>query len=524
MWLLETAKGKLIYLKPNIPLTIGRTKGDIVLSHDASISKFHASFVVKTEIQIVNDKATTLCILKDEGSKYGTYILKDDEYEKISTNVHLKDQDSIRIGLQYEIFTVKYIPMITLTSGLEETGKKKLEKIMKQIDGIILNNWQQHCTHLTALCPKLTEKVAIALAAGIVIVTIDYWEAVKFAMENDEHPIPKPDNYIPRIKEEYIPRGIVSLYPNDKRKKLFNRKSFYFYDLNQYEMYKLMIKLADGKAFFIDLEINQDLEFGEHAFHVQINKDSEDAILSRNFKRHHDNIFWMLKRKKQRFIHDSEIPLAILYCSIEKYCNPKYQFSNIFKKEKKLDFFLPETLVMDTQDLEMMSAPTQRSFYTKQKDDKKSSKFVDNIDRYTEISATEKSDDEISEILLSDDEEVSIITVQPTTSLSSVLPKFTESEESSSSDLFIDHVEVGEIASSEEEDTSTAKESQSFVGQKETKITENLSTIKISSNKCLQNENTTESDITSNIFIRKRPVGKTFQKAHVKIPEKRLRF
>ncbi|KAI4494570.1 hypothetical protein M0804_000771 [Polistes exclamans] len=483
MWLLQSRKGKLIYLKPNIPLTIGRTKGDIILSHDASISKIHASFVVKTEMQIVNDKATTLCILKDEGSRYGTYIFKNNEYEKISTNVHLKDQDLIRIGIQYEIFIVKYIPMITLTSGLEEEEKNKLEGIMKQIDGIILNNWQQHCTHLTVLCPKLTEKVAVALAAGIVIVTVDYWEAVKFAMENDEHPIPKTDNYIPHIKEEYIPRGIVSLRPNDKRKKLFSKKSFYFYDLDLFHMYKLMVKLAVRT----------------------------------------------LQRNKQRFINDSEIPLAILYCSIEKYCNPKYQFSNVFKKEEKVDFFLPETLVMDTQDVELItkevSAPTQRSFYRKQKDDvKKSSEFVDNIDRYTEVSIREKSDDEISEILISDDEKVSKNSVQPTTSSSSFLPKFTESEESSSSDLFIDNVEVCENSSNEEQDTSTAKEFQSFVGQQETKITENLSTMKVSSNKCLQNENTTERTITSSILKQKRPIGKTFQKANIKIPEKRIRL
>lgn len=273
------------------------------------------------------------------------------------------------------------------------------------------------------------------------------------------------------------------------------------------------------------MKINQDLWFGEDAVHVQTNKENE---LSRIFRRHYDNIFWTLQRNKQRFIHDSEIPLAILYCSIEKYCNPKYQFSNVFKKEEKFDFFLPETLVMDTQDLELItevSAPTQRTFYTKQKDNvKKSSEFVDNSDRYTEVSAREKSDDEISEILISDDEEVSNNFIQPTTSSSSLLPKFTESEESSSSDLFIDNVEVRENSSNEERDTFTAKESQSFVGQQETKITENLSTMKVLSNKCLQNENTTESAITSNILIQKRSIGKTFRKANVKIPEKRIRL
>ncbi|KAI4484371.1 hypothetical protein M0802_013116 [Mischocyttarus mexicanus] len=420
--------------------------------------------------------------------------------------------------------------MITLTSGLEEKEKDKLEQIMKQIDGIILTNWQNYCTHLTVLSPKLTEKVAVALAAGIMIVTVDYWKAVKYAMENDHHPIPKINNFVPRIKEEYIPKGLVSLYANDKRKKLFRKKIFFFYELKQYETYRLMIKLAGGDSNFIDLKCKQNFSIGDNIIHIKINKDDEDSAVSKTFKRNHDYIsklilivFFTLQRYKKRFIPDSEIPLAILFCSIEKYCNQKYHFSNVFKNEKQFDYFLPETLVMDTQDLELETEEVPSSMYKIQKDKvKKLSKFFDNNDISNEKSPSEKSNDEMHQIAISDNEEIPNSPVQPTTSLSSFSPKRIELEESNSKNVFVDNIEIDEIKLNEEQGTSTKNKSQSLEKQQETTIPLESSPSETRNN--LQNENTAENPSTSETSIYKRSVGKTFQKAHVKIPEKRIRL
>lgn len=55
--------------------------------------------------------------------------------------------------------SVSYIPIITSTSGLPDSAKGQLHKIMDDIDGIITDSWEKFCTHLTVLKPKLTEKV-----------------------------------------------------------------------------------------------------------------------------------------------------------------------------------------------------------------------------------------------------------------------------------------------------------------------------------------------------------------------------
>lgn len=52
-----------------------------------------------------------------------------------------------------------YIPLITLVSTLNQDDRKKLERLMDEIDGAVLYDWLSICTHLTVSKAKLTEKV-----------------------------------------------------------------------------------------------------------------------------------------------------------------------------------------------------------------------------------------------------------------------------------------------------------------------------------------------------------------------------
>lgn len=79
---------------------------------------------------------------------------------------------------------------------------------------------------------------------------MDYWKAVKSAVEKGD-PLPKTDNYISEISEEYISKGIVSLYPNDKRKSLFKDLIFNFFDIKQFKTYETMISLAGKQLIAI---------------------------------------------------------------------------------------------------------------------------------------------------------------------------------------------------------------------------------------------------------------------------------
>ncbi|KAK2586785.1 hypothetical protein KPH14_011811 [Odynerus spinipes] len=371
MWLLITSTGKLIYLKSNILISIGRKKSDILLQHDTSISRLHASIVVRPHKDVMIGEPTSLCILKDEGSKYGTYISKNETFEKVTNDINLKDQDVIRIGLYKEIFTVTYIPIITMVSALQDNEKDKLLEIMNVIDGIITTDWNKYCTHLTVVKPKLTQKVAISLAAGIPIVSIDYWHAVKCIIEKGD-PLPKTDNFIPEMSEQYISKEIISLSQNCKRKTLFTNLTFNFFSLNQYEMYRTMIKLAGGKSVLSNLNnkpnnaLNCDLIFVQYS-------STDSTQFTKDFMQQYDYICKKLNTHKRRVIPESEIPLAILHCSTERYCNPKYNFGNVLKRQKKADYNLSEILVLDTQEQDIL---IKEDFAVKQGSCGKSKNYV----------------------------------------------------------------------------------------------------------------------------------------------------
>lgn len=57
-----------------------------------------------------------------------------------------------------------------------------------------------------------------------------------------------------------------------------------------------------------------------------------------------------LQGAKRRMISDIEIPLAILYCTTEMYCNPKYDFAT-FLKLKIPTFFSSDMIIENTQDI-----------------------------------------------------------------------------------------------------------------------------------------------------------------------------
>ncbi|KZC05552.1 Nibrin, partial [Dufourea novaeangliae] len=343
--------GKRLYLKPNKELTFGRKKSDILLQNDESISRLHASIHVEPKEVVEVNEPISICKLKDMGSKYGTYILMGEEerIEVTQEGYHLKDQDKLRFGLQQHIFTVVYVPIITVVSTLNETDKSALRSIIDEIDGMISSEWTSNCTHLTVSKATLTEKVTWAMASAVPIVNLNYWKEVKHAVDNGQE-FPKSEDFVPPITESLINARKVSLHVNEKRKILFQNLIFVHFSAHQYRAYWKMINMASGKSLLYSKKPLSRKEICAPNVIVLQYSDSDSTQSTQRIVPEYDAVYSLLQTNKRKMISESDIPLAILHCSVEKYCNPKFRFGE-FLKRSQIKFDSSAILALDTQDV-----------------------------------------------------------------------------------------------------------------------------------------------------------------------------
>ncbi|XP_031837377.1 nibrin [Nomia melanderi] len=351
MWYLINSAGQRFYLKSNKEVTFGRKKSDILLQNDESISRLHASICIKPKEIVKTDEPTSTCELKDMGSKYGTYIILN-ETEKIEVTTEgykLKDKDTIRFGLQFHTFTVAYIPIITVVSSMNDTDKIKLQCILDEIDGMISAEWTCNCTHLTVSKANLTEKVTWAMASAVPIVNLSYWEETKCAVDNGKE-LPKPIDFVPPIKETLVNSGNASLSVNEKRQTLFKNLIFVHFSTRQFKMFGRMINMAGGKSLLYSKKPLSIKELCAPNVIVLQYSDNDSTQSTQTIVPEYDTIYNALRASKRKMISETEIPLAILYCSVKKHCNPKFSFTE-FLKRSQLKSDSAEVLALDTQDV-----------------------------------------------------------------------------------------------------------------------------------------------------------------------------
>ncbi|KAF3420320.1 hypothetical protein E2986_00771 [Frieseomelitta varia] len=346
MWYLIGLEGHYVYLKPNYETVFGRKNGDVILSNDTSISKEHALISVTQLSIITGNEPTSVCKLKDK-SKYGTFVLREGEIIQITeTEYNLKHQDKIRFGLLHHIFVVINMPIITTTSTLHNEEVKRLQNLMEEIDGVIIydNVWRRASTYLTVGKAVLTLKVACAMASALPIVTMKYWDQVKFSINNCQ-PLPDPNNFIPPINEVLITKENISLSQNEKRTKLFENLTFIHFSKEQ------KIENSGKSKFFYRESLTAAELCVPNIIVLQYpNSDMTQTTYESILFSEYSLIKNAFEANNCRMISEAEIPLAILHCSREKYCNPMYKFAKLLKRRKpKCDS--SENLNLDTQNL-----------------------------------------------------------------------------------------------------------------------------------------------------------------------------
>lgn len=343
MWYLTSENDRrVIYILPDTEITIGRNvdsqHNSFSIPNDASISRKHATLsVIKS------------CLyLQDLGSRYGTFV--NDSCEQIESNslIKLHDKDVVKFGKLNNVWQVNEVNFITCTSTLKGENLQNLKLCLSKFGGILKSEWDDSCMYLTMPALTLTIKVVLALVQGSLIVTTEFWNKCLEAVNNNTL-MPKPSNFTPQIVESTLNKDIVSFLPNNSRKILFAGKKIVFFSRKQFEMYKVVLMKSAGTAILLsDTKMTKSMLCEQDKIFIQYNVTNSDTD---NLKSQINDIINHLKNNGKRVIADAEIGLAILYCSIEKYCNPDFNFSSEVIKQKPSGIMQSVTvLAQESQD------------------------------------------------------------------------------------------------------------------------------------------------------------------------------
>ncbi|XP_063695525.1 LOW QUALITY PROTEIN: nibrin [Culicoides brevitarsis] len=344
MWILRHLSSDLrFYLTPDKKtFSVGRSLTDFILESDQTISRRHASLIVKGNKLFILDEASKYKVFLNDGieSKIGIPQKKE---------VELKKGDRIRFGQYSNNFVVETIEMCTLTSTLTPPVKKELEDQLKLIGVKVTDSINDKFTHLTMQSIVITSKQLQALVVGVPLVTIEYWEEVSKAIKKHK-PLPDVKKFLPKNGEPLLAQSHHLFHVNENRRKIFEGKVFYFFRASHAETYKMTIETAGGRA--LDLvnranNVKKSQLIAENAVVIQYEA-SEQSQATQSI----DSVANYVRSKKLRLIPEIEIQLAILHCSVEKYCNPRFKFSDMFAPLKmvKSDLWAKATEPQSTCD------------------------------------------------------------------------------------------------------------------------------------------------------------------------------
>ncbi|XP_041978212.1 nibrin [Aricia agestis] len=321
MWYLTATNDKrTIYVLSGTNITIGRSVDpqfcNFALPDDPSISRKHATlFVSDSEL-----------FVQDLGSKYGTFL--NESAEKLEHNVKTKlnQDDTIKFGKMNSVWKANKIDFITCTSTLKGDHLQILKSILNNVGGQFKSDWDETCTFLTMPSITLTIKVVLALVQGAHIVNIEFWNSCINAIRSNST-MPDPQNFVPQILESTLNKENVSFLPLKDRKILFAGKQIVFFSRRQFEMYKMPIQNSCGTPLLLsETKMTKAMLCEDDVIVIQCNLTSAGAE-TQSQKDLINEIAEYLKSKGKRMIADAEIGLAILYCSLTKYCNPNFSYS-----------------------------------------------------------------------------------------------------------------------------------------------------------------------------------------------------
>ncbi|XP_039286331.1 nibrin isoform X2 [Nilaparvata lugens] len=350
MWLLKSEQGPFFHVTAKTEHTVGRKNGSLTLSDDQSISRLHAKFYLASD----NPNSDAGIILIDAGSKYGTYVNGGiEESKKIAPNENkvLKHTDKVRFGLQWHKYTVIYMPLLIVISSLNEERTKTLESILKELNAESSKSWTSNCTHFVMSAVKVSVKTVCALGAAKPIVTPEFFQSLRDAVNSGASELPDPNDFIPDSGEPVLNSSVVSFAPNTNRSTLFESLTFIATTPRQMSRLKNMVLSAGGRVvLFSECNISKKDMCSRNVLLMQNSPSSSDSQMSLVPDDYHGFAKYVTS-KGYRCIPESDIGMSMVYCSIEKFCNPTHNpMSSLIDQRKAVDTpSLSNVIVPETQ-------------------------------------------------------------------------------------------------------------------------------------------------------------------------------
>nr|CAB3264216.1 nibrin [Phallusia mammillata] len=315
----------VVKILPEKVYICGRKNADINIPNDSSVSRKHCTVQLTA-----NGKG----LLVKDSSKYGTFFAKDVktgtdvhkiEYTRINEKVELSGKDVLRIGVLKSVFHVQSNDTkspVVVHSKLGRSAQVELEKYVKKLNGKVVKTWSDDITHLAMKEVVLNVKVTQALASNTPIVTCEFFKALAEASESsNEVNLPVCNDFVPEIADEGLNKNECSFAQNVNRSKLFDDKTIVFLSDVQFNRLGNTCSLAGASVLLAnDSKFNFSIISNDNTIVVSLSPETNGLLKENLFERLQETMI----ESSSRFIQEFEIGLALLYCSTEMYCNPKF--------------------------------------------------------------------------------------------------------------------------------------------------------------------------------------------------------
>lgn len=166
------------------------------------------------------------------------------------------------------------------------------------------------------------------MAHGVPIVTPAFFdEYIKDAREHKQL-LPNVEDFVPETTEPYIIKDDPTMMAvHLDRQRLFQKKTFVFMVTRNMEQFQHVIPLAAGKCVAMDTnKVKKTFLCKPECIPVQYTP-SENTQSSANV----EAIVEYIHKNGRRLINESEISLAILHRSIDRFCNPDRKLTTDFQ-------------------------------------------------------------------------------------------------------------------------------------------------------------------------------------------------